>query len=59
MSVLTEPKIDGHCHVLDPARFPYAKSVAYHPAGQEMGNAEYFLQLMQCYEVVALAEAGA
>jgi len=51
MSVLTEPKIDGHCHVLDPARFPYATNVAYHPAGQEMGNAEYFLQLMQCYDV--------
>ena len=23
MGVLTEPKIDAHCHVLDPAKFPY------------------------------------
>lgn len=51
MSVLTEPKIDAHCHVLDPAKFPYNPQVAYHPAGQEMGNAEYFLELMRCYEV--------
>ena len=51
MSVLTEAKIDAHCHVLDPAKFPYKPRVAYHPAGQEMGNAEYFLQLMACYEV--------
>lgn len=51
MTVLSEPKIDAHCHVLDPARFPYAPSVAYHPAGQEMGNAAYFLQLMDCYAV--------
>lgn len=51
MSVLTEPKIDSHCHVLDPAKFPYNPEVAYHPQGQEMGNAEYFLQLMACYEV--------
>jgi predicted TIM-barrel fold metal-dependent hydrolase len=51
MSFLTEPKIDAHCHVLDPQKFPYNPDVAYHPAGQEMGNAEYFLQLMACYEV--------
>lgn len=51
MGVLTEPKIDAHCHVLDPAKFPYNPDVAYHPAGQEMGKAEYFLQLMACYEV--------
>jgi hypothetical protein len=36
--------------VLDPAKFPYNPDVAYHPAGQEMGKAEYFLQLMACYE---------
>ena len=40
MSVLTERKIDAHCHVLDPARFPYGPDVAYRPAGQEMGDAE-------------------
>lgn len=51
MNVLTEPKIDAHCHVFDPANFPYNPQAAYHPAGQEMGTAEYFLQLMACYEV--------
>jgi predicted TIM-barrel fold metal-dependent hydrolase len=51
MSILTEAKIDAHCHVLDPAQFAYNPAVAYHPAGQEMGNAEYFLQLMACYGV--------
>lgn len=43
------PKVDGHCHVLDPARFPYSKQVAYHPAGQEIGTADYFSQVMQTY----------
>ena len=51
MSVLTERKIDAHCHVLDPVRFPYGKDVAYRPAGQEMGDAQYFQQLMTCYAV--------
>ena len=36
--LLALPKIDAHCHVLDPARFPYAPDVAYRPAGQEMGD---------------------
>jgi predicted TIM-barrel fold metal-dependent hydrolase len=36
--LLALPKIDVHCHVLDPARFPYAPDVAYRPAGQEMGE---------------------
>jgi predicted TIM-barrel fold metal-dependent hydrolase len=36
--LLSLPKIDTHCHVLDPARFPYAADVAYRPAGQEMGE---------------------
>jgi len=51
MSALTERKIDAHCHVLDPVRFPYGKDVSYRPAGQEMGDARYFQQLMACYAV--------
>ena len=51
MSVLTEARMDAHGDVLDPAQFPYSADVAYHPAGQEMGNASYFLQLMACYQV--------
>ena len=51
MSILTERKIDSHCHVLDPVRFPYAPDVAYRPAGQEMGDAPYFQAVMDCYAV--------
>lgn len=51
MSVLTEPKIDAHCHVLEPSRFPYGEAVAYRPAGQEMGSANYFESVMACYNV--------
>lgn len=51
MDVLTEPKVDAHCHVLDPVRFPYNPSVAYHPVGQEIGGSEYFLEVMDCYNV--------
>ena len=51
MSVLTETKIDAHCHVLEPSRFPYGENVSYKPAGQEMGSAKYFQEVMACYEV--------
>ena len=39
MGILSDKKIDSHCHVLDPARFAYHPDVVYRPAGQEMGNA--------------------
>lgn len=45
------PKIDGHCHVLDPEHFAYPSDVAYRPQGQEIGSADYFRQLMQAYGV--------
>jgi predicted TIM-barrel fold metal-dependent hydrolase len=51
VSVLTDKKIDAHCHVLDPARFAYATDAGYRPAGQEMGDAAYFQSLMACYAV--------
>lgn len=51
MSIFEEPKIDGHCHVLDPKRFPYPEEVPYKPAGQEMGGAEYYSHLMDAYAV--------
>ena len=51
MGILSDKKIDSHCHVLDPARFPYHPDVSYRPAGQEMGNAAYFKELMDCYAV--------
>jgi predicted TIM-barrel fold metal-dependent hydrolase len=51
MSVFDEPKIDTHCHVLDPTRFVYAPDVAYRPAGQEIGPLEQYEQVMDAYGV--------
>ncbi|MBM3556739.1 MAG: 2-pyrone-4,6-dicarboxylate hydrolase, partial [Alphaproteobacteria bacterium] len=51
MLALDLPKIDGHCHVLDPERFPYPAENAYHPRGQEIGTARYFAQVMATYGV--------
>jgi predicted TIM-barrel fold metal-dependent hydrolase len=51
MSVFDEPKVDTHCHVLDPARFAYAPDVAYRPAGQEIGPLEQYEQVMDAYGV--------
>jgi predicted TIM-barrel fold metal-dependent hydrolase len=51
VSVFDEPKIDTHCHVLDPARFPYAPDVAYRPAGQEAGALAQYLQVMDAYGI--------
>ena len=51
MSVLAESKIDSHCHVLEPERFPYGDTVSYRPQGQEMGSAKYFQEVMACYAV--------
>lgn len=51
MSVFDEPKIDAHCHVLDPARFPYAPDVAYRPAGQEVAPLEQYQAVMQAYAI--------
>lgn len=51
MSLFEEPKIDCHCHILDPARFAYAPDVAYRPAGQEIGTLAQYLQVMDAYGI--------
>lgn len=51
MSVFEERKIDCHCHVLDPARFPYAADVAYRPVAQEIGPVHQYLQVMDAYGI--------
>jgi predicted TIM-barrel fold metal-dependent hydrolase len=51
MSVFEEPKIDAHCHVLDPARFGYAPEVRYQPVGQEIGTLAQYLQVMEAYGI--------
>lgn len=50
-SLFDEPKFDSHCHVLDPARFPYSPDVAYRPAGQEMGTLAQYLEVMDAYGI--------
>lgn len=50
-ALLALPKIDTHCHVLDPARFPYSTDVAYFPAGQEMGDARALGAVMDFHGV--------
>jgi predicted TIM-barrel fold metal-dependent hydrolase len=47
--VYTDPKIDTHVHVLDPARFAYAEDTHYSPAGQELGTPAQLVQLMQAH----------
>jgi predicted TIM-barrel fold metal-dependent hydrolase len=51
MDLFDVPKVDCHCHILDPQRFSYAADTAYRPAGQESGSADYFKQLLRSYGV--------
>ena len=51
MSIYDEPKIDCHCHVFDPARFPYGEASVYRPAGQELGTAAQLTRAMDAYGV--------
>ncbi|HWT36261.1 MAG TPA: amidohydrolase family protein [Paraburkholderia sp.] len=51
MSVFDEDKIDCHCHIFDPARFPYRADTMYRPALQEIGTAAQFVRVMDAYGV--------
>jgi predicted TIM-barrel fold metal-dependent hydrolase len=51
MNILLEPKIDCHCHVFDPLRFPYDAASVYKPAGQEIGTAAQFTRVLDAYGV--------
>ena len=46
-----EPCIDTHCHVFDPARFPYAADTAYRPQGQEAGSADTLVHTMDAHGI--------
>jgi predicted TIM-barrel fold metal-dependent hydrolase len=50
-SIYAQPKVDCHCHVLDPSGFAYAPDVLYRPAGQETGSADYFSHVLAVYGV--------
>ncbi|WP_175687779.1 amidohydrolase family protein [Burkholderia anthina] len=51
MTVFDEDKIDCHCHVFDPARFPYRDDTPYRPVQQEIGTAAQFIRVMDAYRV--------
>ncbi len=51
MSILTEHKIDCHCHVIDPARFPYRPDTRYRPSGQEIAPFDHFTRMMDLHGV--------
>ena len=51
MAIHDEPKIDCHVHVFDPVRFPYDPANPYHPAGQEVADANGLLRLMDAHNV--------
>jgi len=45
------PKIDCHCHVLDPIHFPYRADTFYRPSGQETGTVEQLMQMHDAYGI--------
>ncbi|MEY8881309.1 amidohydrolase [Donghicola sp. XS_ASV15] len=51
MSISERPKIDCHCHIFDPARFPYDPASPYHPAGQEIATAAQMRHVFAAHRV--------
>lgn len=51
MAALSEPKIDCHNHILDPARYPYSPETRYRPAGQEIGTEAQMHRVCDAYGV--------
>lgn len=50
-AIFSTPKIDCHCHLFDPAAFPYTPGVFYQPAGGEIATAAYLAEVMDAYGV--------
>jgi predicted TIM-barrel fold metal-dependent hydrolase len=50
-TLITEPKFDCHCHVLDPVGFPYGTTTPYRPVGQEIGTAAQMAAVFANYGV--------
>ncbi|HET8876783.1 MAG TPA: amidohydrolase family protein, partial [Casimicrobiaceae bacterium] len=51
VTLYDEPKIDCHCHVLDPAGFAYGADTFYRPSGQEVATALQLAQMHDAYGV--------
>ena len=50
-TIFDEPKVDCHCHVFDPVRFPYGHDTFYRPSGQEIATALQLAQMHDAYGV--------
>jgi predicted TIM-barrel fold metal-dependent hydrolase len=46
-----EPVIDAHCHLFDPARYPYRADTPYRPAGQEIATLEQMRAVFAAHNV--------
>ena len=44
--------IDCHCHVIDPARFPFQPDTRYRPTGQEIAPVDHLLRIMDLHGVM-------
>ncbi len=51
MNSLDEPRIDCHCHILDPRAYPYRDDAKYRPAGQEIGTEIQFTALCDAHRI--------
>ncbi len=49
--IVEEPKVDCHCHVLDPLHFPYRADTFYRPSGQETGTVRQLMQMHDAYGI--------
>jgi predicted TIM-barrel fold metal-dependent hydrolase len=58
MAVFSEPKIDSHCHIVDPARFPFAPDTPYRPSGQEIAPLDQFWPVMDTFGVTKALLVG-
>jgi predicted TIM-barrel fold metal-dependent hydrolase len=51
MSVFDESKIDTHCHLFDPGRYPYRADASYRPTGQEIATLAQMRAVFAAYGV--------
>ncbi|CCP03379.1 putative 2-pyrone-4,6-dicarboxylic acid (PDC) hydrolase [Erwinia amylovora Ea644] len=49
--MFTQPIIDCHHHVFDPARFPWSTESAYNPQGHELATPDYYRAVMTAYNI--------
>lgn len=45
------PKVDCHCHILDPVAFPYNPDSPYHPSGAEIGTSSTLFRVFAAHDV--------